>query len=109
MEVAGEIDVIEIRSITAAIPIWRLGHGALKSFAPVFFHAQGHGKGKKLFKHLWSFDSAIKAIGFDMIQKIFETKHSFQSACSLFGVCGHKPAESADHQGRKNAPDDKRE
>jgi hypothetical protein len=100
VEITGEHHRVEIWAVGAAVPIGRLRHDALKGLAPVLFHAECHGEGQKFLEHLWRFDSAIEAVGFDVIQEIFEAKNAFHGAGALLGVRGHKPAEATDHQAR---------
>ena len=63
-------------------------------------------KGEEFFEHLRSLDGAVEAIGFDVIEKILEAEGIFERAGALFGVRGHKPAEHADDNGRKNSAHD---
>src|SRR5207247_9587502 len=47
-ETVGERIGIELRTKkSAAIPVGRLGHDALKGFAPILFNAEGHGEGDR--------------------------------------------------------------
>src|SRR5205823_11476583 len=65
-ETVGERIGIELRTKkSAAIPVGRLGHDALKGFAPILFNAEGHGEGQEFFEHLRRFDHLVEAVGFD--------------------------------------------
>src|SRR5206468_11556421 len=61
-EVAGERVWIELRAKrSSAVPLGRFCHDALEGFAPVFFHAEGHGEGKEFLEHLRCLDHFIEA------------------------------------------------
>src|SRR4029077_20868873 len=94
--------------VGALIPTRGLGVDALEGFAPVFLNAKSHGEGQEFFEHLRRLDGAVKAIGFDMAQKIFEAQSAFEGAGALFAVRGHEPAECADDDAAENAGDDER-
>src|SRR5208283_118958 len=97
---------VETRAEIALVPLRRLGIDVLEGIAPVFLDAEGHGEGEKFFKHFRSFDHAIEAIGFDVIQEILEAKNAFERASTRLRVRGHEPAKSADDGAGKNAGDD---
>src|SRR6266403_234442 len=107
VEVAGEHHGIEIGAVRAAVPVRWLGHDSLEGFAPIFLHAEGHGEGQKFLKHLRRLDHAIEAVGFDVIEKVFEPEDAFEGARTLLRVRGHEPAEGADYDGAENPGGDK--
>src|SRR5579859_1123514 len=109
IQIVGEHVGIEARAVAALIPLRGLGVDTLEGLAPVFFDAECHGEGKKLFEHFRGFDSAVEAIGFYVSEKILEAEDSFQGARSSLGVRGHEPTEAADNGASEESGNDKRQ
>src|SRR5437762_502481 len=107
-ETVGERIGIELRTKkSAAIPVGRLGHDALKGFAPILFNAEGHGEGQEFFEHLRRFDHFVEAVGFDVIEKVFEAQDPFQGARALHRARGHEPAKGTNHHSGEDRRKDK--